>query len=331
MEALVLTGFGKPPTWQIMERPVPEPGPGEVLVRVMASPINPSDLMFLYGRNRSRKKLPCVPGFEGSGVVVKSGGGKDADALVGRNVAFRTDRDGAWAQYAVADPKKCIALLPSVSFIAGAMLLVNPLTAWTLVDCAQKGGHACAIQNAAASALGRMVIKFAAERKLNMINIVRRDEQIELLKSIGAQYVINSEHSDFDAELGKLARQNNATVAFDAIAGSGANRLLQAMPRGSQLWSYGGLSAAPLEIDPVSLIYDERSVHGFWGPQTFYKLAKQDFDNGVTEIQQGIDTTFKSDVHRTFSLHKFTAAIDEYEQNMTRGKVLFVINDPSEL
>jgi NADPH:quinone reductase-like Zn-dependent oxidoreductase len=327
MEAVVLTGFGQAPTWQITERPVPEPGPGEVLVSVKASPINPSDLIFIYGRNKSRKKLPTVPGFEGSGVVVKSGGGEEADTLVGKHVAFRTDRDGAWAQYAVVDPKKCIPLLPSVSFTAGAMLLVNPLTAWTLVDCAQKGGHKCAIQNAAASALGRMVIKFAAERKLETINIVRRKEQVELLKSIGAQHVLNSESSDFDADLNKLAREHNATVAFDAIAGSAANGLLKAMPKGSQLWSYGGLSGQPLEIDPISLIYDEKSVHGFWGPPTFYKLSKREFEDAANEIQKSIETTFKSDVHRTFPLRDFTAALEEYEQNMTRGKVLFVISD----
>jgi NADPH:quinone reductase-like Zn-dependent oxidoreductase len=302
-----------------------------VLIKVMASPINPSDQIFLRGANPNARQLPSVPGFEGSGMVIGSGGGELADALVGKKTAFRArpDKDGAWAQYTVTDAERCIPLLPAVSFIEGAMLLVNPLTAWTLVNSAQEAGHKCAIQNAAASALGRMVVKFAAERGLEMINIVRKKEQMELLQGLGAKCILNSEDAGFQDALRKATHECNATVAFDAIAGDAANQLLAAMPRAAELWSYGGLSEQPLKIDPMILIYEQKVVKGFWGPPTFYKLPEKKFAAASLEIQERLSTTFNTTVHKTFALAEFATALSTYESNMSRGKVLFLVGDPA--
>lgn len=328
MEAIVLSSYGQPATLQIANRSVGEPGPGEVLVQVMASPINPSDQIFMRGANPNARPLPSVPGFEGSGIVIRSGGGTLADSLVGKRTAFRArpDKDGAWAEFAVTDAERCIPLLSSVSFIAGAMLLVNPLTAWTLVNSAQKTGHKCAIQNAAASALGRMVVKFASERGLEMINIVRKKEHEELLKGLGAKFVLNSEDVGFDDALRKSTHDRNATLAFDAIAGGAANQLLAAMPHGAELWSYGGLSEQPLKIDPMILIYEQKSLRGFWGPPTFYKLSGKEFEAASREIQERLDTTFRTTVQKTFPLTDFAEALSTYEHNMTQGKVVFLID-----
>lgn len=327
MESVILTSYGEPPVLQTSTSQVKEPEQGEVLIRVAASPINPSDLIFLEGRNPNRRELPTVPGFEGSGTVIKSGGGHDADELVGKNVSFRSkpDRDGAWAEYAVTDATRCIPLMEGVSLIAGAMMQVNPLTAWALVDTAQKQGHKCALQNAAASALGRMVIRFAAERGLELINIVRRQEQVRLLQTLGAKYILSSDDPDFDLILKRLVREHGATVIFDAIAGSGANKLLSAMPPRSELWSYGGLSSEPLQVDPVRLIYEEKVVRGFWGPPTFYRLPKDQFLAAAMQIQERMETTFKSEINAKFPLSQFAEAMTAYKNDMTKGKVVFVM------
>jgi len=328
MESIILTAYGKPPLLEVGKRPVGEPATGQVLIKVMASPINPSDLIFLSGHNPNARKLPSVPGFEGSGTVVKSGGGKEADALIDKKVAFRSrpDIDGAWAQFTVTDADRCIPLLDAVSFTAGAMLLVNPLTAWTLVDCALTGGHKCAIQNAAASALGRMVIKYAQERGLPLINIVRKSEHVDLLKSLGVEEILNSEDQDFESQLACRAAALKATVAFDAVAGSAANLLLKSMPRRSELWSYGGLSEQPVQIDPMVLIYEQKVVRGFWGPPTFQQLPKDRFEAAAREIQEHLDTTFKTNVHKTFPLGDVQKALSEYQSNMSQGKILLTMN-----
>lgn len=328
MQSVVLKAYGGARDLELAERTTPKPEVGEVLVQVKASPINPSDLIFLDGHNPNSRSLPTIPGFEGSGIVVQSGGGVEAEALLGKNVSFlsKPDKDGAWAEYAVANTEYCIPLLSSVSWIAGAMLQINPLTAWTLVDKAQKEGHRYAIQTAAASTLGKMVVKFAAERNLGLINIVRKDEHVKLLKSLGASHVLNSESQDFDKDLQTLARENNATVAFDAISGNVSERLLKVMPFSSEVWVYGRLSGQHLEIDSVRLIYELKSVKGFWGPFTFYKLNRKDFNAAIQEIQGRLTTVFESDVHAVYQLSEFEKALSEYQQNMSRGKVLFVMN-----
>ncbi|MDQ3805658.1 MAG: alcohol dehydrogenase catalytic domain-containing protein, partial [Acidobacteriota bacterium] len=120
----------------VVEKPVPRPGRGEVLVRMAAAPVNPSDLMFVRGMYGQRKRLPVVPGFEGSGVVVAAGGGLMARYLKGRRVACAApfDGDGTWAEYMSAPAAQCIPLRKGVELEHAASMIVNPFTAWALLD-----------------------------------------------------------------------------------------------------------------------------------------------------------------------------------------------------
>ncbi len=121
----------------IKELPIPEPQNGEVLVRVEAAPINPSDLSFLKGHYSSGKKPPCTPGFEGSGVVVRSGGGLVGWHVNGKRVAFtstRTSTSGSWGEYALANATEVIPIPDDVSFETAASSIVNPLTALTMLE-----------------------------------------------------------------------------------------------------------------------------------------------------------------------------------------------------
>ncbi len=328
MKALVLSSYGSDDHIAVGERPMPEPEANEVLIEVKATPVNPSDLIFLAGRNPNSRQLPTVPGFEGAGIVIKSGGGDAAEALVGKNVSFRSKhlRDGSWAQYVATDARNCIELLPAISFVDGCMLQVNPLTAWSLVDCAQKAGHHCAIQNASASALGRMVIRFAAKRKLDLINIVRRPEQAEMLVAIGGSNVCSSSDPGFEQELAVLAKELGPTVAFDAIAGEATESLLKCMPQHSEVWVYGALSEKPVVVDPMLLVYGQRSVRGFWGPPEFYSLETVAFNAAVKEIQENLSTVFKSEVKATVAAEEFRSALDSYKSDMTGGKVILCFN-----
>ena len=117
---------------RVETRSVPRPRRGQVLVRVEAAPSNPSDLLLLSGQYGVRKTLPAVPGWEGAGTVVQSGGGFMGNRLVGRRVAFgsQADRDGTWAQFALADTNMCIPLRAAVDIEQGASLIINPLTRW---------------------------------------------------------------------------------------------------------------------------------------------------------------------------------------------------------
>src|SRR5215469_10269267 len=169
---------GTPGNLTVAEVPVPRPGPGEVLVKVFASPVNPSDLMFVLGKYGFRKPLPAIPGFEGSGTVARF--------MKGRRVACAAAdakiSGGMWAEYIVTSAQFCVPLGDKVEMEHGATMLVNPLTAWALVAEARNGGHRAIVQTAAASALGRMVIRLGQKFRLPVVNVVRRPEQVELLR-----------------------------------------------------------------------------------------------------------------------------------------------------
>src|SRR5947207_3291836 len=158
---------------KVHERPVPEPGRGQVLVKIAAAPCNPSDLLLLQGKYGTVKKLPTVPGWEGAGTVVASGGGLLARWLQGKRVAcaLRADRDGTWAEYFVANANNCIPLKAELPIEQAACLIVNPLTATGLLDTARRAGHRGAVHTAGASQLGRMMLVMAAEVNYPLINI----------------------------------------------------------------------------------------------------------------------------------------------------------------
>src|SRR6516225_7449636 len=183
MRAVQLKDYDpKPESLTVAEVPVPRPGPGEVLVKVFASPVNPSDLTFITGNYGFRKLLPATPGFEGSGTVVETGSGMMAKFMKGRRVACAVadakSTGGMWAEYIVTSAQFCGPLSKRVEMEHAATMLVNPLTAWALVDEARREGHRAAVQTAAASALGKMVIRLGQRFHLPVINVVRRAEQV---------------------------------------------------------------------------------------------------------------------------------------------------------
>src|ERR1051326_6186143 len=173
----------------LAEMPVPRPGDGQVLVLMAAAPINPSDLSFIRGTYGIKKRLPVVPGFEGSGEVVAAGGGLLARYLLGKRVACAapTDDDGTWAEFMLAHADHCVPLRKETDIEQAATLIVNPFTAWALLEAAEELRAKSVVQTAAASALGRMLTRLAISRGVHVVNVVRRKEQVELLQHEGAR------------------------------------------------------------------------------------------------------------------------------------------------
>ena len=310
----------------LVEKPVPQPGPGQVLVCMAASPINPSDLKFLVGQYGVRKALPVVPGFEGSGTVVAAGAGLVARLRMGRRVACMAPEtgDGAWAEYMVAPAKRCIPLLGSVTLEQGATMVVNPWTAWALLDTARRRGHRAAVHTAAASSLGRMMLRLGRRLNFPIIHVVRRPAQVELLRGMGAAHVLDSTAAGFDAQLKGLCSQLNVTVAFDPVAGEMTARALAAMPRGSRAIVYGSLSGAPCTVPPAELMYERKAVEGFWlshwvADRGLLSLAKM-----ALTAQKLAATEFVTEVRARVPLAGAAEAIEAYKHDMTAGKVLII-------
>ena len=236
--------------------PTPEPKPDEVVVRIDASPINPSDQGLLFGgadmttakasgtpdhpvvtasispavmrsiAGRLEQSLPV--GNEGAGVVVEAGASPGAQALMGKTVAIL---GGAmYAQYRCIKAAQCLVLPPGTTPAEGADCFVNPLTALGMVETMRREGHKALVHAAAASNLGQMLNRICIKDRVALVNIGRKSEHVDLLKEIGATYVCNSSSPTFMDDLTEALAASGATVAFDAIGGGRlAGQILTAM------------------------------------------------------------------------------------------------------
>ncbi|MFI5106023.1 MAG: zinc-binding dehydrogenase, partial [Terriglobales bacterium] len=204
----------------------------------------------------------------------------------------------------------------------GAMMLETPLTAWALVDEARKGGHRAAVQTAAASALGKMMVRLAKRFSLPLINVVRRPEQVELLRQSGAEHVLDSSAAGFDEQLHSLCHKLGATIGFDAVSGELSARVLRAQPLGARLLVYGALSLEACQTDPASLIFEGKRLEGFWlSGWLRNKNLVQKF-RVSSQVQALLATDLKSEVQGRFPLQDVAQALDQYAKSMSAGKVL---------
>jgi NADPH2:quinone reductase len=266
----------------------PEPGPEEVIVRMYAAPINPSDQGLLFaGADLStarasgtaespvvtatippaampalagRLEQPMPAGNEGAGVVVQAGASPAAQALVGKTVAIR---GGAmYSQYRCIKAVQCLVLPPGTTPAEGASCFVNPLTALGMVETMRAEGHRALVHTAAASNLGQMLNRICIKDRVGLVNIVRRPEHVDLLRTLGATHVCDSSSPTFMDELTEAVAATSATVAFDAVGGGTlAGQILTAMERAltrtateysrygstvhKQVYIYGGLDRGP--------------------------------------------------------------------------------------
>lgn len=327
MRALELNSYERTDdSLRVVERSVPQPRMGQVLVRIAASPVNPSDLMFLRGLYGQKKSLPVVPGFEASGEVVAAGGGLLARYLSGKRVACAApfDGDGTWAEYMLTQASLCIPLLKRTDTEQAASLIVNPFSAWALLEEARRAGARAVTQTAAAGALGRMIVKLAKRRGLPLVNIVRRAEQVELLRREGAEHVLDNNAPDFDERLRLLCRELDVRIAFDAVAGQMTGQLLRAMSKGGRVIVYGALSQEGCTVDPRSLIFEGKSVEGFWLSDWLRSRSTLSTISTARKVQKMLASELKTEVRARLPLDKAAEGLRHYAQEMTGGKVLLV-------
>jgi NADPH:quinone reductase-like Zn-dependent oxidoreductase len=240
----------------LLKVPTSEPGPDEVVVRVEATPINPSDLGLLTGaadlstvKVSGSKETPVITakipeagmkamagrleesmpvGNEGAGVVVKTGSSDAAKALMGRTVSMI---GGAmYAQYRCLRVNECMPLPAGTTAAEGASWFVNPLTALGMTETMRREGHKALVHTAAASNLGQMLNKICLKDGIGLVNIVRSKEQADLLRKLGAKHVVDSSTTSFMDDLTNALTETGATIAFDAIGGGKlAGQILAAM------------------------------------------------------------------------------------------------------
>jgi NADPH:quinone reductase-like Zn-dependent oxidoreductase len=180
------------------------------------------------------------------------------------------------------------------------------------------------VQTAAASALGKMVVRLATRFSLPLINVVRRPEQVELLRQAGAEHVLDSSAAGFDEQLHSLCHKLGATIGFDAVAGEMSARVLRAQPHGARLLVYGALSLAACQIDPASLIFEGKRLEGFWLSAWLRNKSLLQKFRLSSKVQELLASDLKSDIQGRFPLKDAALAVQQYSASMTAGKVLLM-------
>jgi NADPH:quinone reductase len=256
----------------VREVDVPKPKSNEILVKMVAAAVNPSD----YGNWKTAKKNEdgIAIGNEGSGIVVATGGGLLTKARVSMGqkvgVVGPKNNQGTYSEYVTVSATDGFFPLPDDMPVEdGASFFVNPYTVLGIMDTALSvHGSKALVHTAAASQLGQMMVKLSNNKELSngveIINVVRRDEQVKLLQDLGAKHIINSSDDDWKEQLKTKIQELECTVAFDAVAGSTSGEILSCLPNGGTLYVYGGLAGSCSGIDPMDLIYRRKEVKGFF-------------------------------------------------------------------
>ena len=324
MQAVQIEHSGGP--LRVQRIPVPRPGPGEVLVKIAASPINPSDLSLLEGSCVARKPLPFVPGIEASGTVVGAGSGLIPMLWMGRRVACAAGQtgDGAWAEYMATSAMHCFPLQKGISLQQGATLVVNPMTALAFFAIAKRERHPAVVSNAAASSLGRMIVRLGRENGLPIINIVRREEHVDLLRSLGAEHVLNSGDAGFNSRLKSVADSLGATLILDPVGGEYTQVLLENAPFGSTVLVYANLTGRQALFDPKTLVGENKRIAGFYLANWIRNQSLLHTLRDLWQAQRMANSALKTTIRKRFPMAAVQEAIDLYRSNMTAGKVLLV-------
>ncbi len=350
---------------ELKEQPMPIPGENEVLIRIEATPINPSDHGVMFGWAsmasatstgngadtvlsapvseqgmavmKARIGQSLAVGNEGAGTVVATGTSELAKSLDGKVVAAMGG--GMYGQYRCVDASVCLPLLEGHIAKDGASSFVNPLTALCMIETMNLEGHTALVHTAAASNLGQMLNRICLDGGVDLVNIVRKDEQETLLREMGAKYVVNSSKDTFMADLTDAIHATGATLAFDATGGGTlASTILSAMEAAAartpgaysiygsvkhkQVYLYGGLDTSPTTL--------HRGYGMAWGvggwllPNFLARVGQEVATRLRTRVATEMKTTFASHYTNEISLAEALDAdiVAQYNSKSTGKKFL---------
>ncbi len=325
MKAAVFDAFGEPSrVLQVREVPTPIPGPGQIRARMIASPVNPSDLLVVQGLYGVLPALPSIPGFEGVGVVDAVGPGLLGRFVKGKRVAVINSAGGNWAEYAVIPARQARPIPDDIPDEQAAAYFVNPATVLALTR------HVLAVprgewllQAAAGSTLGRMIIKLGRHDGFKTLSVVRRPEAIAELKALGGDAVISSSEGPIEEQVRKITGGAGVRYAIDPVGGATGMGLFRSLGEGGRLVLYGTLSGEPIPVDPRLVISGRRSIEGFWlghwMRERSIPAALMLFREIASLIRQNV---LSSEIGRIYPLDRIQDAVREAGQAGHQGKIL---------
>lgn len=321
MKQILQTAFGKPAeVVSLVDVEYEPPNAGEVIVDVQASPINPADLLRLTGQHAYPAPLPSVPGIEGVGIV-REVGADVTDVQAGSLVLLPFG--GCWTQVYRTSARQVVPLPDGIDVLQASMLGVNPVTSASLLTAfreLQPGDWV--IQNAANSAVGKLIVKFAATRKLRTANIVRREAVAAELVALGADVVLVG---DDDLARRAAAATGGAPImlGLDAIAGEASGKLLSCLAEGGTLVVYGLLSAQPVQLPAAPMVFFDYTIRGYSRLRTLHKMGREQMLKVFSSLaNMVISGELYTPVEAVYPVGQIRNALEHTEQAGRDGKIV---------
>lgn len=263
MKTAIYSEFGTPEkVLGTAEVDRPEPGPGQVLVKMVLSPVHNHDLMTIAGQYGFKPLLPAVPGTEAVGRVEALGEGV-THLKLGQRVAGGAEK--SWADYYLATAARLVPVPDSVSDETACQLVSMPLSAKMLLDTLEVGAGDWIAINAANGAVGKLLIQYGAEKGVNVLGLVRRDAAVEEMAALGFKTVVATEGDGWQEKARGITGGAPILRGIESLGGDGAAQLSGILADGAQLISFGAMTGRPLKISAGELLFRNISVKGFWG------------------------------------------------------------------
>lgn len=320
MKAVVFEEFGSPrKVLKLVERAMPEPGPGQVRVKLVLSPIHNHDLMIVTGHYGHKPELPHYPGTEALGVVDKLGEGV-TNLAIGQRVTGGAG--AAWAEYYLANAQSVVPVPDGIDEATACQLVSMPMSAFRLLGELEVSAGEWIAQNAANGAVGKIVAKLATERGVRVLNIVRREDAVAELAAEGIGDVVSSEHDDWPERARAITGGAPIRRGLDSIAGRASDELLSLLADEGWMLSFGALSGRPMTLNAENLLFKRAVVKGFWAakPSTFHtpeqlQAALADF------VRRAADGSLKLPIAEVFSLEQAAEAAEASNVKGRQGKI----------
>lgn len=301
--------------------PTPELGGGQVLIKVLAAPINPSDVLTLTGQYGMLPPLPAIGGNEGVGDIAALGADVTGLAL-GQRVLLPVGC-GSWSTHVVAEAKRLMPLPNAADPVQLSMLTVNPPTASLLLSefVDLKPGD-WVIQNAANSAVGGYLIQLARSRGLHTVNVVRRDSAIADVRRDGAEIVL-VDGPDLAKRVAEATAKASIRLGIDAVGGASTEHLARCLAEGATLVNYGAMSGEPCQVSPGTFVFRDLTLRGFWLAQWFRKATPQQqmalYGDLAKRIASG---ELHARVHATYDVDHIREAVAAAAEGARSGKIV---------
>jgi len=311
---------------EAVEFELPPPAAGEVLIEVLAAPINPSDVLTLTGDYGMLPPLPAIGGMEGVGNVVELGDGVEKPA-VGQRVLLSAI-GGTWTTHMIAPANSLMPLPDGVDVKQQAMMTVNPPTAHLLLSefVDLKPGD-WVIQNAANSAVGGYLIQIARKRGIKTINVVRRESAVQALLDAGGDVVL-VDGDDLYRRVAEAVGDDAVRLAVDAVGGEATERLARAVVNGGIVVNYGLLSGEPCQLSGASLVFRDLTLRGFWLAKWFRDASAEQRGAVFTELGQMLaEGSLSARIQATYSLDEIKTAVAAAAAGGRDGKIILLPND----